>query len=236
MIRILIPIGLLVAGGIVHLMLSRRNEKKVQAEWAVLLSPSSERVFQQARMEVESHTSMIDVAVTEAREIRQLGNVEEAVRFLNIGCDIIHRFTPNLLSLLAVMTRFSRMVSAIAPITPIVPGDFHLAELTNLARLNRLLHHMLASAKQRFRLKLYILGKGLSLTSQYLIRTIGNIVSGRSHEEREWDEVVDITQDFQKLSNESVLSLRVLLEALSSDAAKELSRTISLPQPHSSHD
>ncbi len=229
MIRLLIPFAMLLIGWIAFAILARRNEKKVQAEWTALLNPASERIFQQARLDVEANTSMIGVAMNEAMEVRQLGDFDEAVRFLNIGGDIIQRFTPNLLSLLSVMSRFSRMVSAIAPVSPIVPGGFHLSELTSLAHLHKILHHMLTSTKQRFRLKLYILGKGISITSHYMLKSIKNIIAQRSAADREWDEIVGVEQDFQRLSNESIQSFRALLEALSSDAAKELSRVMCLP-------
>jgi hypothetical protein len=234
MISLLIPIALLVGGSIVLVIFMRRNERKVWSEWTELLDPTSEKVFQQAHRDVEANTSLIGVAMNEAIEVRELGDFDEAIRFLNIGGDIIQRFTPDLLSLLGVMNRFSRMVTAIAPVKPIVPGQFHLAELTNLAHLNRILHHMLTSAKQRFRLKLYILGKGVSLTSHFLLKCIKNIVTHRSADEQEWEEILFVERDFQNLSRESVQSFRVLLQALSSDAARELSKSLCLP-PSSSN-
>jgi hypothetical protein len=226
MIRLLIPITLLVIGWIAFAILARRNEKKVESEWTALLSPASEKIFQQARLDIETNTALVGVAMNEAVEVRQLGDLDEAVRFLNIGGDIIQRFTPNLLSLLSVMAKFSRMVSAIAPVNPMVPRDFYLTELTSLARLHNLLDHMLASAKQRFRLKLYILGKGLSMTSQYLVKSIRNVVTQRRSSDQEWEQIIGAEQDFQRLSTESIHSFRTLLLALSSDAAKELSRTM----------
>jgi len=231
MIRLLIPIAMLVIGWITFLILVRRNEKKVESEWTALLSPASEKIYEQARLDMETNTAMVGVAMGEALEVRQLGDVEEAIRFLNIGADIIQRFTPNLLSLLAVMAKFSRMVSAISPVNPILPSDFHLAELASLAHLHRILHHMLASTKQRFRLKLYVLGKGLSITSHYLLKKIRGIVVRQDSDDQEWREIIAVEEDFQRLSEESIESFRCLMAALSSDAAKELSRTLSLPSP-----
>jgi hypothetical protein len=173
---------------------------------------------------------MVDVAINEAMEIRKLGDLDEAIRFLDTGSDVIERFTPNLLSLLKVMIKFSRMMSAVTPVDPVLPQNFHLAELANLAQLNRILHQILMSTKQRFRLKLYILGKGVSIASRYLVQSIKNVVTRRSAVDREWEEVAKIGQDFQKLSNESVQSFRSLLEALSTDAAKELARALYLPE------
>ncbi len=229
MIRLLIPIAMLIIGWIAFAILAQRNEKKVQAEWIELLDPTSERIFQKATLEIEGNTAIVGMVVDEAMEVRQLGDLDEAIRFLNIGGDVIERFTPNLLALLSVMAKFTRMVSAIAPVNPIVPGDFHLSELTSLAHLHRILHHVLASAKQRFRLKLYILGKALSITSHYFAKNIRNVVTHRSSDDREWDQIFGVQQDFQRLSNESVRSFRVLLEALSCDAARELSRQVCPP-------
>jgi hypothetical protein len=229
MIRLLIPFIMLVVGWIAFVILVRRDEEKVQSEWVALLHPSSERIFREARMDIESNTTRVDVALKEAMDVRQLGDLDEAIRFLNLGGDIIQRFTPNLLSLLSVMMRFSRMIGAIAPVNPILPKGFHLAELTSLAHLNGILHRLITSAKQRFRLKLYILGKGLSITSHYLVRQIGSIVTHRSSEDREWEEILGVEQDFQRLSNESVQSFQNLLQALSTDGVRELSITLGLP-------
>jgi hypothetical protein len=229
MIRLLIPFIMLVIGWISFVILVRRDEEKVQSEWVALLSPSSERILRQARMNIEANTTGVQVAVKEALDVRQLGDLDEAIRFLNLGGDIIQRFTPNLLSLLSVMMRFSRMIGAIAPVNPILPKGFHLAELTSLAHLNGMLHRLLTSAKQRFRLRLYILGKGLSITSHYLVRHIGNIVARRSSEDRDWEEILGVEQDFQRLSSESVQSFQTLLQALSNDGVKQLSITLGLP-------
>ena len=227
MIRLFIPFVMLVIGWIAFVILVRRNEEKVQSEWVALLSPASERIFQEARADIEANTTRVGVAVNEAIEIRELGDLDEAIRFLNLGGDIIERFTPNLLSLLSVMMRFSRMIGAIAPVNPLLPKGFHLAELTSLAHLNGMLHRVLTSAKQRFRLKVYILGKGISITSHYLVKRIGSIVTRRSSEDQEWEEILGVEQDFQRLSNESVQSFQNLLNALSNDGVRELSRTLS---------
>lgn len=124
------------------------------------------------------------------------------------------------------------MIGAIAPVDPILPNGFHLAELTSLAHLNGMLHRLLTSAKQRFRLKVYILGKGISITSHYLVRRIASIVTRRSSVDQEWEEILGAEQDFQKLSNESVQSFQNLLQALSTDSVKELASALDLTSEH----
>jgi len=228
MVRILIPIGLLLLGWLLMLLLARRNEKKVRSEWETLLTPAGEKIFEHARVEIETNTSMVGVAMHEAHAIKRLGDIDEALRFLNIGSEVIERFTPSLLSLLAVMAKFSRMISAVTPVNPILPSDFHLAELVNLAHLHNILNQMLISTKQRFRLRLFIIGKGISIASHYLVARIKNIVSQRNQADQEWEEIVGIGNDFQRLSEESIRSFRSLLEALSNDAARALAQQIYL--------
>ncbi|HEU0049969.1 MAG TPA: hypothetical protein VFQ43_20440, partial [Nitrososphaera sp.] len=84
------------------------------------------------------------------------------------------------------------------------------------------------STKQRFRLKLFIIGKGISITSRYLLLRIKDIVTHRSQTDKEWEQVIGIGNDFQKLSQESVQSFHALLEALSNDAAKTLAQQLYL--------
>lgn len=228
MIKLLIPSLLLVLGWICLLILARRNERKVRSDWQRLLSPESEQVLTTAQGSIESSTSLIDVALGEAKKIKQLGDLDEALRFLSIGSKVIEEFTPNLLSLLGVMTRFSRMVSAMAPVDPLLPADFHLAELTNLAHLHKLLHQMIVSTRQRFRLRLFIIAKGVSVTSHYLLVRIRNIITRKSPAEQEWEQMERIGQDFNRLAEESVRSFRALLEALSKDATKKLAEDLML--------
>lgn len=195
-------------------------------EWHTLLNSRGQKLFETARNEVETHSLMLDVTMNEALSIKQLGDIDEAIRFLKIGSDIIEKFTPNLLSLLSVMAKFSRMVSAMSPIDPLLPRDFHIAELISLAHLHRIMNQVVVSAKQRFRLKLYILGKGLSIASHYMISKIRNIVAHKSQEEKEWRQIVEIEQDFNLLSAESLRSFRSLLEVLSGEDALRLSQDL----------
>ena len=84
MIKIVIPLVLLGVGWIILLLLGRRNERKVRSEWHALLSPRGQTLFESARNEIESHSLMLDVAMNEALSIKQLGDIDEAIRFLNI--------------------------------------------------------------------------------------------------------------------------------------------------------
>src|SRR5262245_27935152 len=201
---------------------------KVRLDWENLLRGEKAEWYKDTKSGIESNTRLIRMTMKDATDIRQLGDLEEALRFLKIGGDIIQEFTPGLLCLLREMMKFSRMVSAMAPVRPLLPSHFHLAEMNNLAVLNQMLHQIVVSAKQRFRLKLRIIATGVKITSGYLMTRISRVLTRRSGTEQEWDEILAAGQDFQQLSSESVESFRNLIAALPSGLANQLAENLRL--------
>src|SRR5262249_35247404 len=112
----------------------------------------------------------------------------------------------------------------------VLPDDFHLPELTTLAQLNRVLRQILVSAKQRFRLKLYILGKGESIASRCLMTNIRDVITRRSTADQARQEIATIGKDFQQRLDEWVESLRALPKGLCTDSAKALGRRIDITE------
>ena len=222
MIRLIIPALLLILGWGVLLVLARRNERKVRSDWENLLGGDKAEWYEDTKSGIENHTKLIRMTMKEAKDIKQLGDVEEALRFLRIGGNVIQEFTPGLLCLLKEMMKFSRMVSAMAPVSPLLPSRFQLAEMNNLAVLNQMLHQIVVSAKQRFRLKLRIIATGVKITSGYLLTRIHRVLDRRSSTEQEWEEIATAGQDFQQLTMESVESFRNLMGALPSGLASQL--------------
>jgi chemotaxis regulatin CheY-phosphate phosphatase CheZ len=226
MIRLIIPILLLILGWAVLLILARRNERKVRSDWEDLLKGEKADWYEDTKSGIENNTKLIRMTMNEARDIKQLGDIEEALRFLRIGGDVIQEFTPGLLCLLREMMKFSRMVSAMAPVSPLLPSQFHIAEMNNLAVLNQMLHQIAVSAKQRFRLKLRIIATGVKITSGYLLTRIHRVLERRSTSEHEWVEIVNAGQDFQQLTTESVESFRNLIGSLPSGLANQLAENL----------
>ena len=222
MIRLIIPALLLILGWAVLLVLARRNERKVRSDWENLLGGDKAEWYEDTKSGIENHTKLIRMTMKEAKDIKQLGDIEEALRFLRIGGNVIQEFTPGLLCLLKEMMKFSRMVSAMAPVSPLLPSRFQLAEMNNLAVLNQMLHQIVVSAKQRFRLKLRIIATGVKITSGYLLTRIHRVLDRRSSTEQEWEEIATAGQDFQQLTTESVESFRNLMGALPSGLANQL--------------
>jgi hypothetical protein len=133
-----------------------------------------------------------------------------------------------MLRLLAAMATFSRMVSALAPVQPLKPQDFKLVQIASLAYLNAMLHQFVVSASERFRLKVYILGRSFALASRYLLKSIRTIGSPATEAEkqREWEQILAIRSDFQSLTDESLDSLKLLLTAMAHEDKQDLIREI----------
>lgn len=216
-------IGLSTLGTLAVLFLfGRRNERAVKRDWELVLTPKGERLYRTLEGRVQAELQLAELTYDEAFSVRALGSMDEAVRLLDVGYRVIEHFAPSMLKLLAAMSTFSRMVSAIAPVPPLRPRDFRLAQLASLAYLNGMLHQFLVSTAERFRLRLYILGQSFGLATRFLLRSTERIVRRQPEAEREWEQIRAIREDFQTLTDESLLSLRALLTSLAAERRDEV--------------
>jgi hypothetical protein len=202
-------------GGLALLfLLGRRNEKAVRRDWELLLTPRGEKLYKSISGRVQTQLELADMTYDEAFSVRQLGSVEEAKHLLDVGFRVIEKFAPTMLQLLAAMATFSRMVSAMTPVRPLRPQSFRLAQIVSLAYLNQVVHQFLVSTSERFRLRLYVIGRGFGLATRFLLSSTRKITGGAPDADREWEQIQAIREDFQTLTNESMDSLRVLLTSL----------------------
>jgi hypothetical protein len=207
----------LVGGLVVLFLLGRRNESHVRRDWELVLTPKGRRIY--SSMETQFHTDLelMNATYDEAVSFKELGSLEDAKDLLDAGFKIIEHFAPNLLKLLAAMATFSRMVSAMAPVAPLRPQQFRTGGLRGLAYLNQLLHHFLVTTSERFRLRLYILGRSVGLAVRYMVRSTGKITSGAKDVDREWDQIDAIRGDLGTLTRESLESLKALLVSMATE-------------------
>ena len=203
-------------------LLGRRDERLVRRDWELLLTPRGEKVYRTIQGRVQSEMALADVTYDEAFTVRELGSIEEAKHLLDVGYQVIEKFSPSMLKLLAAMATFSRMVSAMAPISPLRPQGFRLAQIASLAYLNQFLHRFLVTTAERFRLRVYILGRSFGLATRFLLDSTRRIVTDQPEAEREWEQIQAVRQDFQTLTDESLESLRVLLTSLAADKREHL--------------
>jgi hypothetical protein len=218
--------GAVVSCLVVLFLLGRRNERLIRRDWEMLLTPRGEKVYGAIEGRVRTEFGIAELSFDHALVYRELGTTEEAIRLLDVGYRVIEKFAPDMLRLLAAMATFSRMISAIAPVKPLRPKDFRLVQVASLAYLHGMLHQFLVSAAERYRLKLYILGRSFGLATRFLLRSIQNLGSGTAEADREWDQIEAIRADFQTLTDESLDSLRILLTAMAREDRQDLLREI----------
>jgi hypothetical protein len=189
----------------------RMNERAAWRQWTTLLEGRSEAIYKKARERIDDRLTLVDCAYEQAFEARKAGSLDEAIEFLGVGYDMVEAVAPDLQRLVAGMAVLSRMASAVAPIPPLRSADFRTANVANLAQVASILHVFLVSAKERFRLRLFVLGRGFTLVTRWLFLWTQRIRAQRPLEPGPWQEVHALQHDFRKLSDESLESLRVLL-------------------------
>jgi hypothetical protein len=207
---------------IILILLGRRDEGKVRRDWELLLTPRGERVYRNIETRVQSEMQLADMTYDEAFTVRELGSVDEAKQLLDVGYKVIEKFSPNMLKLLAAMATFSRMVSAMAPVSPLRPQGFRMAQIASLAYLNQLVHRFMVTTAERYRLRVYILGRSFGLATRFLLESTKKIASNEPDVDREWEQIRAVRQDFQTLTDESLESLRVLLTSLAAEKREHL--------------
>jgi hypothetical protein len=203
-------------------LLGRRDERAVRRDWELLLTPRGEKLYRSIEGRVQSEMQLAEMTYDEAFTVKELGSVDEAKHLLDVGYQVIEKFSPNMLKLLAAMATFSRMVSAMAPIAPLRPQGFRLAQIASLAYLNQFIHRFMVTTAERYRLRVYILGRSFGLATRFLLDSTRRIVNNEPSVERDWEQIQAVRQDFQTLTDESLESLRVLLTSLAAEKREHL--------------
>jgi hypothetical protein len=203
-------------------LLGRRDERKVHRDWELLLTDKGRELYQTIENRVSADIQLANMTYDEAFSVRELGSVEEAKHLLDVGYKVIEKFSPSMLKLLAAMSTFSRMVSAMAPVKPLRPQRFRLAQIASLAYLNQFLHNFVVTTAERYRLKIYILGRSFGLATRFLLSSTKRIVEGQPSAEKDWEQIQFVREDFQTLTDESLQSLKVLLTSLAAEGRGDL--------------
>jgi len=203
-------------------VLGRRDERKVHRDWELLLTDKGKELYRTIENRVSADMQLANMTYDEAFSVRELGSVEEAKHLLDVGYKVIEKFAPSMLKLLAAMSTFSRMVSAMAPIKPLRPQGFRLAQIASLAYLNQFLHNFIVTTAERYRLRVYILGRGFGLATRFLLSSTRRIAQGQPNAEKDWEQIQFVREDFQTLTDESLQSLKVLLTSLAAEGRGDL--------------
>lgn len=206
---VLIPLLLYVDG--------LRRERAVERDWQIVLTPKGRAELERARARVGAQLELVDLTYAQARTARDLGSNDEALRLLEVGCDLIEHYCPTMLRAIAAMSVLSRMVAAMAPPRPLRPAAFKLRELAQLARLNAFLHHFLVTSMERFRLRLAIMARAFATIGRVVLRSTRRAHAGPDALGVELPRLEAARADVRTLSDESLDALRMLLEGLAAE-------------------
>jgi hypothetical protein len=201
-------------GGLAFLvMMGRLDEARTLREWELALTPEGKTVFTTVANQLRHERGMADQSDERAVEARDVESWDEAARFLRAGASVVESCSATLPELLRNLSVLSWQAAAIMPLPPLRPFDFRVAQLRTLAGIHNLLHHLLATSRERFRLRIAVLRYGLRAAVGLLLRNTHALVA-RPDARSTWDRVAAIRGDLGTLTDESLESLRVLLGSL----------------------
>jgi hypothetical protein len=194
----------------------RRREQTILRNWELALTPRGERAIQTLRDDTGANLALVDLTYDRALDAAAAGDMDQALRMLDAGCRLIEGYCPTMLRSLAAMSVLSRMVAAVAPVRPLRPAAFQLRQLTQLAYLNRFVHHFLVTTSERFRLRLFIIGRGFLTIVRVVAQTTA--ASRTSPEVKPlWDHLDAARRDVRTLTDETVEAFRVLVMSLAAE-------------------
>jgi hypothetical protein len=201
----------------------RRRERQVWQDWELVLTPQGEHTYQAMASRFHDEIALAEVGLGRATALARIGSTQEAIDLLEAGCRSIQRFAPDMDRALTSMATFSRMVAAMAPVSPLRPRDFRLTRLVWWAQIEWLVHHFLVTAPERFRLRLFVLRRGVGAALRRLQDVRGRIATDREA----WDVVELLREDLKRLSDASLDSFRLLLASASAQRRRGLA--VALP-------
>jgi hypothetical protein len=200
---------------VVLLVRALNDDAEILRDWDKVLSPWGRDAYRELQERVEGEARMADYAYERAFTARNAGSIEEAVRLLEVGLDVIERTSPEMITLLKEMAVASRMAAAISPVEPLRPQSFRLPRLSTMAVFAALAHQLLFSASERFRLRAYVLERGFGLTTRFLLKTTKRIREHRTGADPDWERIAAARADLRTLSLESLQTFQAPLMSLS---------------------
>lgn len=207
-------IALTLLGGLAFLiMMGRLDEVATLRDWEIALNPEGHEVLTRVAEHVRAERGMAEESYARAAEARRDGSLDEAVRFLHTGSRVVESCSETLPSLLKNLAVLSWQAAAILPAPPLRPLRFHMTQLRTLAGLHAVGHHLLATTRERFRLRVAVLRYGFRAGLGMLRRTTQALVV-QPEGLADWTRIAMIRADLGTLTDESLESLRVLLASM----------------------
>ena len=213
-----------IVGLVLHLGLVRYRLRDVQGDWSALLSGRASRKTRELEEGLALTSFMAEDTFAAAKAARDQQNLVEAVRLLDLACGVIREAIPDRLARLSAMSRFARMVTAVVPLPPLLPSGLKLRNLTRLATLGQMVHHLLASTQERFRWLCLVLGWCYRAVGRSADASVATAQISPAHAPA-WKQFEDSLADFGTVDAKHVEAFRALLASLATlQPTEELDR------------
>jgi hypothetical protein len=193
-------------------LMARRNETATRQQWEDALSGEC-RSLDRVREIVTAERDMAEESYRAADRARSLEENDEAVKLLHIGARVVESCAGTLPELLRSLSLLSRQASAIAPIEPLEPARFKLAKLRGMVRVQAVVQAFLLTARERLAFRLRVLRYAIPSVTRWLVDATLLTAAEPSAPEH-WAHLEHVRRDMGTLTDESLESLRVVVQSL----------------------
>ena len=192
-------------------LLGRYNRATVSNEWDVMLSRATEEYIDRWEVQARVEPELAGLTFDAAREKLAREEALEAKRLLAVSYSIFCGATQDRLVRLRGMAVCARMASAFVPLVPVAPAQFRLREVSALAGLGQVFHHLLVTGPERFVLRAQVIAFGLRLVMRAMSRAKDGVTP------EQWRQFSDGRDDWGTLDEAHIGSLRALVRSLGAE-------------------
>ena len=179
--------------------------------WSDLLGAQAQAAYETLQRDVAREMRTWAATYDLARARQEGGQPAEAARLLGVACDAVQAFVAEMVLQLRVMARYSRALSALLPLPALAPTSFRLRRLVLLTAVGTLLHHLLVTTGERFRLRTLVLRHGFAIATGALQSTTASAETSLA---AIWAPLERPRADVATLAKGTVDTFRVLLASL----------------------
>lgn len=175
--------------------------RRLSRTWDAALGPGHQALLEDLQLAVDEHRIGLDLCAR-AREAQDGPRLVRAAR-------VVAGFARGVLDGLQTVRTLSRALAAMAPVAPVAPFAWRSWRLRGLAGLGLAGHGVLVAAAERFRLRTWILGRGLVVGVRGLVTA-----ARRARSAGTWAPVDDRLHDLAVVGTEAEATYRHLAHSL----------------------
>lgn len=208
----MIPLLALLGGGLLLAILAQRNEGVVKDRWDGGLDGTGS-AYRETCERVRDEQGMAEHSFGQAEKAREAFDWSQATEFLRIGAAAVEAHADTLPCLLRNLALLSRQADAIAPVQRLDFRAMNLHSLRTLGAIQGIVHSLLATSRGRLLLRIRVLRYSVPAVTRWLMLAASGAALEPAQSER-WKELGHARSDIGTLTDESLESLRIVLQSL----------------------